>query len=103
MHDQAFNVGRTEENYRIREVAAIVAEVVPGSKIAFADGAGPDLRNYRVNCDKLAETILPAFEPRWTVRTGVEELYAAFDGTALDLGRPHRRHASADQAHQAPA
>ncbi len=61
MHLEAFNIGRTEENYRIREVAEIVAEVVPdGTKLAFADGAGPDKRNYRVDCDKAAEH-LPGF------------------------------------------
>ena len=77
VHDEAFNVGRTEENYRIREVADIVEEVVPGSEVTFAEDAGPDTRNYRVNCDKLAAT-LPAFEPQWTVRRGVEELYEAY-------------------------
>jgi nucleoside-diphosphate-sugar epimerase len=77
VHNQAFNVGRTEENYRIREVAELVREVVPGSEVTFAEGAGPDLRCYRVNCDKLATT-LPDLELRWTVRHGVEELYQAF-------------------------
>jgi nucleoside-diphosphate-sugar epimerase len=77
VHNQAFNVGRTEENYRIREVAAIVEEVVEGSRVVLADTAGPDQRNYRVNCDRLVD-VLPAAEPRWTVRRGVEELAAAF-------------------------
>ncbi|MFP3901095.1 MAG: NAD-dependent epimerase/dehydratase family protein [Acidimicrobiia bacterium] len=82
VHDQAFNVGRTQENYRIREVADIVADVVPGSEITFAATAGPDIRNYRVNCDKLADTIA-AFRPRWTVRDGAEELRAAFEQVGL--------------------
>jgi nucleoside-diphosphate-sugar epimerase len=77
IHDEPFNVGRTEENYRIREVAEIVGEVVPGSEVAFADGASPDIRNYRVNCDKIVET-LPEYQPEWTVRRSVEELYAAY-------------------------
>src|SRR4029079_11692751 len=42
VHDQAFNVGRTEENYRIRELAEIGSEVVPGCRITYAEGAGPD-------------------------------------------------------------
>jgi nucleoside-diphosphate-sugar epimerase len=50
VHNQAFNVGRTKENYRIREVAELVREVVPGSEVTFAEGAGPDLRCYRVDC-----------------------------------------------------
>jgi nucleoside-diphosphate-sugar epimerase len=76
VHNQAFNVGRTEENYRIREVAELVREVVPGSEVSFAEGAGPDLRCYRVDCGKLAR--LPGVELRWTVRQGVEQLYSAF-------------------------
>ena len=77
VHDQAFNVGRTDENYRVREVAEIVADVIPGSEVAYAEDGGPDKRCYRVDCQKIAET-LPSFDPQWTVRRGVEELYAAF-------------------------
>jgi nucleoside-diphosphate-sugar epimerase len=77
VHNQAFNVGRTEENYRIREVAEMVREVVPGSVVRYAEGGGPDLRCYRVDCGKIART-LPEFRPQWTVRRGVEQLYAAY-------------------------
>jgi nucleoside-diphosphate-sugar epimerase len=84
VHDEPFNVGRTEENYRIREVAEIVGEVVPGSEVAFADGASPDIRNYRVNCDKIVET-LPEYQPQWTVRRSVEELYAAYRDNDLQM------------------
>jgi nucleoside-diphosphate-sugar epimerase len=91
VHDQAFNVGRSEENYQVRAVADMVREVVPGSRIEYASGGGPDPRNYRVNCDKLAQAV-PAFRPRWTVRRGVEELYAAFGrhGLTLDEFVGHR-------------
>ncbi|MBE2320249.1 SDR family oxidoreductase [Solirubrobacter sp. CPCC 204708] len=84
VHNEPFNVGRTEENYKIRDVATIVGEVVPGSTVTFADGASPDIRNYRVNCDKIMET-LPAFQPVWTVRKSVEELYAAYVANGLEL------------------
>jgi nucleoside-diphosphate-sugar epimerase len=84
VHDEPFNVGRTEENYLIRDVATIVGEVVPGSVVTLAAGASPDIRNYRVNCDKLAQT-LPAFQPQWTVRKAVEELYEAYLANGLEL------------------
>ncbi len=84
VHGEAFNVGRTAENYRIREVAQMVREVVPDSEVTFADGAGPDLRCYRVDCAKLA-TRLPGLEPRWTVRRGIEQLYQAFKEYGLEL------------------
>jgi nucleoside-diphosphate-sugar epimerase len=84
VHDEAFNVGATTENYQIRDVAAIVEEAVPGSRIALADSAGPDKRNYRVNCDKLAET-LPDARPVWTVRKGVDELLTAFAAHQLTI------------------
>ena len=77
VHNQAFNVGSSEENYRIRDVAEIVREVVPGSVVKYAEGGGPDLRCYRVDCGKIART-LPEFQPQWTVRLGVEQLYAAY-------------------------
>lgn len=77
VHDQAFNVGRTAENYRIRELAEIVAETVPGCEITYAEDAGPDLRCYRVDCDKI-ERALPAYQPQWDARRGARELYEAY-------------------------
>src|SRR5690606_39784201 len=88
VHNQAFNVGRTSENYRVSEIAEIVRDLVPGSRIRYAEGAGPDPRSYRVDCSKL-ETLLPEYKPQWTVRRGVEELVAAFARhgmTAEDFG-----------------
>jgi len=85
VHDEAFNVGRTEENFQISELAEMVEQVVPDSVVEYAEGGGPDLRNYRVDCGKIART-LPEFRPQWTVRRGVEEVYAAFSrfGVTLD-------------------
>lgn len=77
VHDQAFNVGRTAENYRIRELAEIVAETVPGCRIEYAEGAGPDKRCYRVDCSKI-EGALPGFRPVWDARKGAAELYGAY-------------------------
>lgn len=82
VHNEAFNVGRVGENYRIREVAELVRDVVPDCEIAFAPGASPDTRNYRVDFRKIA-TKLPGFEPTWTLRAGVEELYDAFTQARL--------------------
>lgn len=84
VHDQAFNVGQTEENYRISEVAEIVEAVVPGSRVQYAEGGGPDARCYRVNCDRLPE-VVPAFRPAWTVQRGVEELFEAFARHSITL------------------
>ena len=84
VHNQAFNVGQTEENYRVRDMAQIVIETVPGSKLEFASDAGPDKRNYRVNCDKIA-TVLQEFKPQWTVRKGAQELYEAYRRVDLQL------------------
>ena len=84
VHNQSFNVGRTAENYQIRDVADMVKDVVPGSRIRYAEGGGPDPRCYRVNCDKIART-LPEFRPQWTVRRGVEQLYGAFKEHGLTI------------------
>jgi nucleoside-diphosphate-sugar epimerase len=77
VHNEAFNVGQTSENFRVREVADLVAEVVPGAKVTYAPGASPDARNYRVNCDKIRDR-LPGFQPQWTLRRGIEQLHAAY-------------------------
>jgi nucleoside-diphosphate-sugar epimerase len=77
IHNQAFNVGISTENYQIRELSEMVRETVSGTHIRYVDGAGPDPRCYRVDCSKIAQ-VLPNFRPVWTVRKGVEELYAAF-------------------------
>ena len=84
VHNQAFNVGRTSENYRIRDIAQIVVEAVPDSRIEFGPDAEPDKRNYKVNMDKIAFT-LPAYQPQWDVRRGVTELYAAYQKTGITV------------------
>jgi len=84
VHNQALNVGRTEENYRIRDLAQIVQEVVPGSRIEYAGDGGPDPRCYRVDFRKI-HRVLPDFEPQWSARRGAGELYAAYRSAGLAL------------------
>jgi nucleoside-diphosphate-sugar epimerase len=78
VHNQAFNVGRTSENYRVRDIVEMVHDVIPTARVRYADGAGPDPRCYRVTCSKI-ERVLPDFRPEWTVRRGVEELAQAYE------------------------
>lgn len=82
VHNQSFNIGKSGENYRIRDVANLVAEVVPNCEVAFAPGASPDTRNYRVDFSKI-ERLVPGFKPRWTLRQGIEELYDAYERAGL--------------------
>jgi nucleoside-diphosphate-sugar epimerase len=84
VHGQAFNVGRNDQNYRVREIAEIVKETVPGCDITFAEGAGPDLRNYRADFSKIAR-VLPAFQPQWDARKGARQLYEAYRGIGLKV------------------
>jgi len=84
VHAQAFNVGRTDQNYRIREIAQIVKETVPGSEVSFAAGAGPDVRNYRADFGKI-ERVLPNFRPQWDARKGAQELYDSYRAIGLKL------------------
>lgn len=77
VHDRAFNVGRSEENYLVRDIAELVAEVVPGSRLSIAAGAGHDLRDYQVSCD-LIQAEAPGFRPQWTLRAGVEHLVESY-------------------------
>jgi nucleoside-diphosphate-sugar epimerase len=82
--NQAFNVGQSGHNYRIRDLAGIVADVVPGCRIEFAPDASPDTRSYRVNFEKIAR-VLPAFRPQFDARRGAEQLYAAYRTVKLNL------------------
>jgi nucleoside-diphosphate-sugar epimerase len=82
VHDQAFNVGRTEHNFRIRELADIVAEAVPGTEVEVAADASADKRTYRVDCSKLAER-LPAFAPQWDPARSARRLYQIYQAVGL--------------------
>jgi nucleoside-diphosphate-sugar epimerase len=82
VHNQAFNIGHTDENYRISDVAEIVRRAVPNTYIEFAPDASPDLRNYRVRCDRIVQE-LPEYRTHWTVVHGVEEVYQAIADTGL--------------------
>jgi nucleoside-diphosphate-sugar epimerase len=84
IHNEAFNVGANSENYRIRDVARMVEEVVPGARASFARGGGPDTRSYRVDCSKIAR-LLPAGRPRWTVLQGAEQLYRAYRSNGMTI------------------
>jgi nucleoside-diphosphate-sugar epimerase len=84
IHCQAFNVARPHENYRIRDLAEIVGETVPGCTIEFAGDAGPDARNYRVDASKIAR-VLPSFHPSWTATNGARQLYEAFKDIGVTL------------------
>lgn len=84
VHNQAFNVGINSENYRIREIAEIVKETVPGCCLEFASDAGPDKRCYRVDCSKIAQA-LPEFKPQWNARKGAQELYENYQRIGLTL------------------
>jgi nucleoside-diphosphate-sugar epimerase len=77
VHDEAFNVGRSQDNVQVRDIAEMVRDAVPGSALSIAEGAGPDLRNYRVDFAKL-ESTFPDLALRWSVREGVDELVAAY-------------------------
>ena len=83
VHNRAFNVGATSENYQIRQLAEIVGEVVPGCEVTFAEGASPDTRNYRVSCERF--TAATGFRPQWTARMGAEELWASYRRIGVTL------------------
>jgi nucleoside-diphosphate-sugar epimerase len=84
VHGEAFNIGADEENHQIRDIARIVEEIVPGSRVALAADAGPDKRSYRVSFAKLREAF-PELSPRWTVRSSAAEMLAAYRENGLRI------------------
>lgn len=89
IHNQIFNVGATQENYRVREIAQIVAEVFPGCTLSFG-AADPDNRSYRVSFDKI-NTQLPGFHCRYTARQGAEQFRRLFERIRLTGDTFHHR------------
>jgi nucleoside-diphosphate-sugar epimerase len=73
VHNQAFNVGRDEDVVQIRTIAQQVSEIT-SAPVSFAEGAGPDTRNYQVDFTKIRSQV-PAFEPQWTIPQGIEEIW----------------------------
>jgi nucleoside-diphosphate-sugar epimerase len=82
VHGETFNVGSSEQNYRVRDVAEIVADTFPGCRLTFGD-QGADNRSYRVSFDKIHER-LPGFACDWDARRGARQLRAVFERVGLD-------------------
>jgi nucleoside-diphosphate-sugar epimerase len=76
VHNEVFNVGDTGHNYRVREVAEIVAEVFKGCQLSFGPPS-PDNRSYRVSFEKIRKH-LPGFKSGWDARKGAQQLYELF-------------------------
>jgi nucleoside-diphosphate-sugar epimerase len=103
VHNRTFNVGRTEDNYRLGELAELLHQLVP-SRMEFEPSNGADRRSYRVDCSRLAQEV-PGFRPRWTVADGIEQMYEAFraggmtradlDSDRFDRSRALRAHVAA--------
>lgn len=88
---RAFNVGRDEDNVRIRDLAAMIHAALPDCPVEIpATGAGADTRSYRVSFERIRRE-LPEFNPHWDVRRGIDECVAEFrklNLTAEDLSGP---------------
>ena len=83
VHNEVFNVGDTAQNYRVREIAELVAQAFPGCELSFGE-QGADNRSYRVNFDKI-NSRLPGFKCEWDARRGATQLASLF--TAIGLTR----------------
>jgi nucleoside-diphosphate-sugar epimerase len=81
VHNQIFNVGCNEENYRVREIAEIVAAAFPGCTTTYGS-SNNDGRSYRVSFDRIASS-LPGFTCRWTAASGAAELREIFERIQL--------------------
>ncbi|MBW4627506.1 MAG: SDR family oxidoreductase [Brasilonema octagenarum HA4186-MV1] len=76
VHNQVFNVGDTANNYRVKEVAEIIAQVFPGCQLSFGT-QGADNRSYRVSFEKI-NTVLPGFKCDWNAQRGAQQLHDLF-------------------------
>ena len=73
---RVFNVGQNSDNYRIREIAAIIGAEFPGCEVTTGPSSG-DNRSYRVSFDRI-HAELPGFQCSFTARDGARQLHALF-------------------------
>lgn len=83
IHNEAFNVGVTEENFQVRQIAQMVEDAIPEAQLEMPARGDSDTRSYRVDFAKIGE-VLPAFRPIWTVPLGIRELADAFKESHLE-------------------
>ena len=85
VHNQAFNLGQNKENYQIKDLASAVKKIIPGCEIEYTGEHGPDSRTYKVNFDKINTVLKDYFQPKWTLKEGIRQLYEAFKTHNLTL------------------
>jgi nucleoside-diphosphate-sugar epimerase len=85
IHNQQVNVGGDAENYRVRDIAAIVQRLVPGTGIVYTGEVGKDPRDYRVDFGRLA-SLLPGFRLEYTLAAGMEELLSRYRAHGFSAG-----------------
>lgn len=73
---QIFNVGNNNDNFSVREIAEQVQEIVPDSKVEFANQSNKDFRSYKVDFDKIAKVL--NFKTKWNLKDGIKQLYDIF-------------------------
>jgi nucleoside-diphosphate-sugar epimerase len=78
------NVGSNSENYQVRDIAEVVAAVVPGSSVEYASGGEPDTRDYRVDFTRIGR-VLTHWAPQWTLERSVSDLYRRFQAHGITL------------------
>jgi nucleoside-diphosphate-sugar epimerase len=79
IHNQAFNIGRTDTNHQVREIAERIGAVIKGAQITFGtnNSGNPDKRTYRVSFEKALKN-LPGFVPAWSLDDGIHEIYDSY-------------------------
>jgi nucleoside-diphosphate-sugar epimerase len=83
VNKEVFNVGDTAENYRVRDIAQIVASEFPGCEMTTGP-ASADSRSYRVSFDKI-QSRLPGFSAQWTAKRGAAEMRQLFERIEMSV------------------
>lgn len=78
VHNQAFNLGRNDENYQIKDIANLIKKTIPGCEIEYTKEHGPDSRTYKVNFDKIRNKLKGFFHPKWTLKEGIAQIHDAY-------------------------
>lgn len=80
---QAFNTGQNEENYQVKDIAKMIGKIVPNCKIVISGEHGSDSRSYKVNFDKIKNTLLN-FNPVWNLEEGIKQIYSSYKSLGMN-------------------
>lgn len=82
LRENVFNVGFSEQNFQVRDVAEAVQNVLPSTSLSFSDNPDKDARSYRVSFERFEK--LSGMRPEYDLKRAIAELVEAYNKAGLN-------------------